>query len=100
MDEIFDINYKPGYIDEINLFDLKKLCMYTVFANTILNGKGKYLISQHEGDYNAHAIHKELLAHMLTSTKAILESSTILIYITTAKFGTGAWKWFILNHSS
>ena len=29
---------------------------------------------------------------MLTSTKASVESSTILTYITTAEFGTGAWN--------
>ena len=29
---------------------------------------------------------------MLISTKASLESSTILTYITTAKFGTGTWN--------
>ena len=92
MDEIFDIKYKPGSIDEINFFDLKKRFMYTHFINTLLADKGKSLVSQHEGDYNAHAIYTELLAHILTSTKASLESSTIITYITTAKLGTGAWN--------
>ena len=66
--------------------------MYAVFTNTILTDKGKYLFRQHEGDYNAHSIHKELLAHILTSTKASLESSILITYITTSKFGTGAWN--------
>ena len=92
VDEIFDIKYKPGSIDEINLFDLKKIFIYAVFTNTHLTDKRKYLVSQHEGDYNAHTIYKELLAHILTSTKASLQSSTILTYVATANFGTGAWN--------
>ena len=72
MNEIVDIKYKPRSVDEINLFDLKNRFMYAFFANNLLTDKGKSLVSQHEGYYNAHAIHKELLAHMLTSTKASL----------------------------
>ena len=92
MDEIFDIKYKPGSVDEINLFDPKKRFMYAVFTNTLLTDKGKPLDNQHEGGYNVHVIHKEILTHMLTSTKYSLESSTILKYITTAKFGTDDWN--------
>ena len=66
--------------------------MYAVFTNTLSTDKGKSLVIQHKGEYNAHVIHKELLVHMLTSTKASLESSTIITCITTAKFGTGTWN--------
>ena len=92
VDEIFDINYKPGSVDEINLFYQKKRLMYTVFRKTLLTDKGKSPVSQHEGYYNIYAIHKKKLAHMLTSTKAILESSTFRTYIKTVKFGTGPWN--------
>ena len=65
--------------------------MYAVFTNTILADKEKYLV-QHEGDYNAHTIHKEFLAHISASTESSVVSSTILMYITPAKFGIDAWN--------
>ena len=66
--------------------------MYVVFSNTLLADKVKSLVRQHEGDYNAHIIHKELLEHMSTSTKASVVASIIITYITTAKFGTSTWN--------
>ena len=92
MDVIFNIKCKPGSVDDINLFDLKKRFTYAVFANTLLTDKGKSLVSQREKDYNTHAIHKELLARMSTSTKSRLESSKILTYISTSKFISGTWN--------
>ena len=49
VDEIFDIDYTPGSIDDINLFDLNKRLMYAVFTNTLLADKGKSLVRQYEG---------------------------------------------------
>ena len=92
VDDIFDVNYTPGSVDDTHLFNLKKRFMYIVFTNTLLTDKGNNLINKYEGDYNTHAIHKELLTHMLTLTKASVVSSTILTYITTVKFQTVAWN--------
>ena len=39
VDDIFDVNYIPGSVDDINLFDLKNTLMYTVFINTLLIDK-------------------------------------------------------------
>ena len=58
MDEIFDIKYKPGSVDEINLFDLKKILFYVFFTNTLLTDKGTSLVSQYEGAYNTYTIQK------------------------------------------
>ena len=58
VNEIFDISYTSGSIDDIHIFDLKKIFMYAVFTNTFFADKEKYLVRQHEGDYNSHATHK------------------------------------------
>ena len=50
------------------------------------------LSSQIEVDYNVHAIHKELLKNMLTSSKASGVSYTIITYITKDNFGNGTWN--------
>ena len=41
LDDIFDIDYTSGLIDDTHLFDLNKLCIYAVFTNTILKDTGK-----------------------------------------------------------
>ena len=82
---MFDIDYTPGSIDGINLSGLKKRFMYAVFISTILADKGKPLVRKYEGDYDDYTIHRELLAHVSTSTKASVVSSTILACITISK---------------
>ena len=71
------MNYTPRLIDDINLFDLKKRFVYVVFKNTLLADKRKSLVRQHEGDYNAHDIHRELLAHM-----SIIYLSYVYLFLT------------------
>jgi hypothetical protein len=46
----------------------------------------------HEDDFNAQKVYQKLKAHHLTSTKAMIESFTILSYITLAKLGDGTWN--------
>ena len=41
MDEIFDMYYIPGSIDDKHIFDLKKIFTYTIFTNTLLTDNGK-----------------------------------------------------------
>ena len=90
MNEIFDVDYTPGSIDD-TLFYLKKRFISTVFTSTLFTEK-KSLVRKNERDYNGHSIHKDPVQYMLTSTKDSTESSTILTYITTAKFGFDAWN--------
>ena len=92
VDEIFDIYYTHGSIDDKHIFDLKKRFTYAIFTNTLLTDNGKPPVRQQKGDYNTHTIYKELLVHIRTSTKSSVESFTILKYIKTARSGTGAWN--------
>ena len=87
--KFFDVNYTPRSIDRINLFDLKRIFMYKVLTNALLTDKDKSLVRQHEGDYNVHTIRKELLAYMVTSTKASVVSSIIITFVAIANFGNG-----------
>ena len=61
--------------------------MYAVFVECLLTDKGKILVRSHELHWDAQKIHEEFLAHAETSTKASVESSQILTYITTANIG-------------
>ena len=57
-----------------------------------MTDKGKELVRDHESDSDAQAVYKKLQEHHLTSTKAMIDSSTILSYIKSEIIGYGEWK--------
>ena len=92
VDDILDPNYKANTVEEKAVLDQKQRYMYAVFAKTLLTDKGKSLVREHEKDYNAQQIHTKLLDYAQRSTKASVESSQLLTYITSTRLGTGSWK--------
>jgi hypothetical protein len=66
--------------------------MYAVFERTLLSDKGKALFWEHTIDYDAQTVFKQLSAYAMKSTKATLDSSSILTYITSSRLGDGNWK--------
>ena len=66
--------------------------MYSIFVKTLQTDQGKVFVREHEDDYNAQEVFHKLKDHSLKSTKATIDSSKILSYITSAKIGDGTWK--------
>ena len=66
--------------------------MYAVFTKTLLTDKGRSLVSEHDRDGDAQTIYRELFLHAKRSTKASVDASDLLAYITTSRLGTGLWK--------
>ena len=66
--------------------------MFTVFEKTLKTDTGKTLVRSHINDHDAQKIFRDLSTYSLTSTKASLDSSTILSYTTSARLGDGSWK--------
>ena len=90
--DVLDSNYSPSSVEETALFDEKQKYMYAVFEKTLLTDKGKALVRAHQRKYDAQKIYQELSEYALKSTKATIDASSILTYITTAQLGTGNWK--------
>ena len=90
--DVLNHNYTPSNTDEAALFDEKQKYMYAVFEKTLLTDKGKALVRAHQRKYDAQKIYQELCEYALKSTKAMMDASSILTYITTAQLGTGTWK--------
>jgi hypothetical protein len=90
--EIFNKNYKPSNPDEVALFERKKIYMYAVAEKTLRTDFGKSCVRKYEDAVDARAVYLDLFTHMESSTKASLDSSKILQYITSAKMGDGSWK--------
>ena len=75
--------------------------MYDVLDMKVLTDRGKAIVREHETDFDAQTVYKKLQEHHLKSTKALIESSSILSYITSARLGDGIWQGttegFIIN---
>ena len=90
--EILDPSYQPKSSTEKLLFDEKQKYMYAVFEKILRTDKGKALVCIYQKKYNAQLIYKELCEYALQSTKASLDASSFLIYITTVQMGDRQWK--------
>ena len=71
------------------MYEQKQRFMYAVFTKTLLTDKGKSLVRQHGDDYDAQSIHAKLYNCAQCSTKASVDASDLLVYITTSRLGTG-----------
>jgi hypothetical protein len=92
LSKILDHKYTPTNPTDTALFAEKKKYMYAVFERTLLSDKGKALVREHTLDYDAQRVYTELCAYALQSTKATIDSSNLLTYITSSRLSDGTWK--------
>ena len=76
----------------MQLFLEQQKFMYAVFEKTLLTDKGKALVRAYQQTFDAQSIYKELTAYAMHSTKAALQASSLLSYITIMTLGDGNWK--------
>jgi hypothetical protein len=99
--KILDTSYLPTSSEDQQLFAMKQEFMYAVFERTLQTDMGKALVRHHESDFDAQALYQSLLEYSIKSTKASLDTSKLLAYITSAQLGDGSWtgklKTFILQ---
>jgi hypothetical protein len=82
--DVLDPKYKPLSQADKELFDEKQKYVYAILEQKVLTDKGKALVRDHESDYDAQKVYEKLQKHHLSSTKAMMDSSAILSYITSA----------------
>jgi len=90
--EVLDDTYTPTTREATELFDEKQKYVYAILESKVLTDRGKAIVRGHENDYDAQKVYKKLKEHHLKSTKAMIDSSDILSYITAARLGSGEWK--------
>lgn len=86
------LTYVPGTQEEKDLFTEQQKYIYAVLEAKVLTDIGKSIVRAHEHDFDGRAVYNKLKVHHLKSTKAMIDSSTILSYITSARLGNGEWK--------
>ena len=89
LEDILNPAFRPDTSDDKALFNEKQKFMYAVFEKTLLTDKGKSLIRTYAPFSDAQSIYRELQTYSLQSTKASLDASTILKYITSTQLGDG-----------
>jgi hypothetical protein len=67
--------------------------MFAVFEKTLLTDQGKAYVQEYEKKSDAQSIYRRISEYAIKSTKASLEASMILSYITSCKLGEGSvWR--------
>ena len=90
--EILDENFVPITPEAQELFVEKQKFFYVAFEKTLLTDKGKALVRHYGSTFDAQKVYQELSAYAKSSTMASMEASTLLTYVSSAKFGDGSWK--------
>jgi hypothetical protein len=90
--KVLDATYVPTSAKDVALFGKKQEFMYAVLERMLQTDQGKAFIHQHEEDFDAQKIYSSLQDYSVKSTKASLDASKLLLYITSAKMGDGAWQ--------
>jgi len=89
--DVLDPAYKPSPTDK-DLFKVKQKYMYAIFERVLQTDKGKALVRSNEATSNARLIFAELCQNALRSTRASIDSSRLLSYITSVRIGDGMWN--------
>ena len=90
--QVLDPTYVPIHAEDIELFDEKQKYVYAILEQKVLTDRGKGFVRDHERTYDAQKVYEKLVDHHLKSTKAMIDSSSILSYITSVRLGNGTWK--------
>ena len=90
--DVLDPKYIPLDEPTLELFKEKQKYVYAILESKVLTDRGKAIVREYEDTFDAQAVYKKLTEHHLRSTKAMIESSNILSYITSAQLGNGEWN--------
>ena len=90
--EVLDSTYVPQTAEDQSLFAKKQQYVYAVLESHVLTDRGKTFVRQHENDFDAQQVYAKLWDHHTKSTKAAMESTDLLSYITSTRLGTGDWR--------
>ena len=92
LENVLDPDYVPSDEESVALLEAMKKYVYTLLEAKVQTDEGKLIIRKHEATFDAQLAYKELREHHLGSTKARLESASLLSYITTARYDPSTGK--------
>jgi hypothetical protein len=87
--EVLDPSYVPTTKQAKELFIEKQKYVYSVLKSKVITDKGRAIVQEYKETLDAQKVYQKLTNHHLGSTKAMIEPSTILSYITSVRLGSG-----------
>lgn len=91
--DVFDPNFVPIGNEATELFEEKKIFVYSMLQDTLHTDKGKTLIRQHGKDRDAQKLLQKLVKYYTNSAASDIQARNILTYLTTARIGTPDSPW-------
>jgi hypothetical protein len=88
----------PITAEDKALFNGKQTYMFAVFEKTLMTDQGKACVREFGKEADAQSIYRSICKHALTSTKASIEASESLTYVTSTRLGEGS-SWRGSTHS-
>jgi hypothetical protein len=95
--DVMNSEYKPTTTEDKALFEVKQTYMFAVFEKTLLTDQSKAYVREYEKKSDAQSIYWRISEYAIKSTKASLEASTILSYITSCSAWRGPMSSFVLH---
>ena len=89
---VLDRNFQPQTYDDKVLFREQQQYLYAVFVRILRTDKSKAIVRKYKSTFDAQSIYRELQEYATNSTQAVLDSNTLLQYITTARIDDGTWN--------
>ena len=92
LSDVLDPNFHPITNEARDVFEEKQKFMYAVFEKILLTDKGKAIVRQYSTHFDAQSVHRDICAYARSSTRSAIEASDLMTYITSTRYGDGAWK--------
>ena len=91
LSRVLDNTFIPKTYEDRALFQQQQHYLYAVFARVLKTDKGKAIVRKYKSTFDAQSIYKDLQEYATNSTQAVIDSNTLLQYITTARIDDGSW---------
>ena len=92
LSSVIDSNFRPQTFKDKVLFHEQQQYLYAVFVRILKTDEGKAIARKYKSTFDAQSIYRELQEYTINSTQAVIDSNTLLQYITTASIVDGSWN--------
>ena len=92
LSSVLDSNFRPQTFKDKVLFHEQQQYLYAVFVRILKTDEGKAIARKYKSTFDAQSIYRELQEYATNSTQAVIDSNTLLQYITTACIVDGSWN--------
>ena len=92
LSSVLDSNFRPQMFKDKVLFHEQQQYLYAVFVRILKTDEGKAIARKYKSTFDAQSIYRDLQEYATNSTQAVIDSNTLLQYITTACIVDGSWN--------